>query len=103
MQCSIIVKDTVSFKAIHTEIDTMGRYIILICKVNNVVYTVVNVYLPNVKQLTCLKNIWKLVQKVQQGHTILCSDLNAIPNKQLDVSDTSHNRQGRAALSHSVS
>lgn len=41
---AISIKDTVSFKHIHAETDGY-IYAILVCEVNNAIYTIVNVYI----------------------------------------------------------
>lgn len=53
----IAVKDSVAFQLHHA----CGRYIILICTIDNVICTIVNVYAPNAHQLSFLNKIWKKI------------------------------------------
>lgn len=96
---AILIKDTISFRQIYKDVDVMGRYIILVGEVNNTIYTIVNVYLPNVKQISLLNRIWKRVREVREGYTIICGDFNAIPNKTLDVSAETPKSRERVTLS----
>lgn len=96
----IAVKDTVAFTLISQLSDPQGRYLILICQINNVLYSIINVYLPNVRPISSLRKIWKKVQPICQGHIVLCGDLNAIVNRQMDTSISSPSRSHRATLSN---
>lgn len=57
------VKDTVSFKPLDTTLDDQGRFIILICEINTVVYTIINIYASNTRQILFINKIWKKIQK----------------------------------------
>lgn len=81
----IAIKDTVSFKTLDVELDGQGRYIILICEINNQTYTIVNLYAPNSKQMTLFHKLWKRIQKKKQGHTLLCGDFNLAPDPSIDT------------------
>lgn len=76
-----------SFTQIETHIDASRRYIILVCEIYNTKYTLVNLYLPNTNQICFLKKIWKRVESIKQGHVILTRNFNAIPDKELDLSN----------------
>lgn len=89
---AILIKHTVAFKHISSYCNKVGRYIILTCEINNVVYTIVSTYAPNIKQISFLNKLWKKVKQRNSGHTILCGDLNAISNQQMDISNT--NKKG---------
>lgn len=58
---AIAVKDSIPFQHIETHLKTSGRYIILLCEISKIKYTLVNVYLPNVNQIRFIKKIWKKV------------------------------------------
>lgn len=67
------------------KMDTQGRFIILVASIDNVTYTIVNIYAPN-------KNpnqfIWKLItktQQIQEGFLIFC-DFNAPMDPAMDTS-----------------
>lgn len=51
------IKDTISFKLINLINDAQGRYIILVASIDNVIYTIVNIYAPN-------KNPHQFIQKI---------------------------------------
>lgn len=96
---AIAIRDSIPFTKLETHLDASGRYIILICEIFKTKYMLVNVYLPNTNQLRFLKRIWKKVESIKQGHVILTGDFNAIPNKELDLSNPMHSQQRRATLS----
>lgn len=92
----IAVRDSVAFTLVSQESDPQGRYLALVCQINNVLYSIVNVYLPNVRPISSLRKIWKKVQPLCQGHIILCGDFNAIVDRKMDTSISSLNRSHRA-------
>lgn len=63
----IAVRYSVAFSLLSTVTDDSGRFVILVCEVNNVKCMLVNVYLPNVHHLSYIRKIWKKVTKVRQG------------------------------------
>lgn len=48
----IAIKDTISFKLVSQIQDKQGHYLALVCEIINIVYTFINLYLPNVRTLT---------------------------------------------------
>lgn len=46
---AISIKDSVQFSQLEIHLDDSGRLIILICEINKVVYTLVNIYLSGKK------------------------------------------------------
>lgn len=52
---AIAIKNSVQFTQLEVHLDVSGRFIILVCEINKAVYTLVNVYLPNYKQLPFLE------------------------------------------------
>lgn len=52
---AIAIKNSIQFTQLKVNLDVSGRFIILVCEINKAVYTLVNVYLPNYKQLSFLK------------------------------------------------
>lgn len=63
----IAVNNSVAFVQHEVLLDPNGRYIILICEVNNVPYTIANIYAPNAGQLTFLCKILKKTLHLQKG------------------------------------
>lgn len=53
----IAIKDTISFNLLSEHFDPMGRYLIIVCDFNNVRYTLVNVYVPNRRQIHFLNGL----------------------------------------------
>lgn len=96
---AIAIKDSNPFNQLETHLDPSGRFIILICELYKIKYTLVNIYLPNTHQIRFLKKIWKKVESLKQGHVILTGDFNVIPNKELDLSNPLRSKQRRATLS----
>lgn len=65
-------------------------------------YSLLIVYLSNVKQFSFLKKLCRKVTNKRQGHIILCGDFNAIPDRDLDLSSASVKRQYRATLTNFI-
>lgn len=61
----IAIRDTVSFQQHSCTLDPEGRYIIIVCTIDNVVYTLVNLYAPNRRQTKFLKATLKKIRLVQ--------------------------------------
>lgn len=55
----IAIKDSVTFKLIVKQLDSHGRYIILIAEINNNLYTLVNLYALNKKMMKFLRQTTK--------------------------------------------
>lgn len=60
----ITIKDLIAFTHITTKSVDFSRNLILVCEINNVKYTVANVYLPNVKHFPFMNKVWKKVNRV---------------------------------------
>lgn len=82
----IAVSYTVAFRLHDMIIDTAGRFIVLVCEMNNVMYTLINLYAPNCRQLPFLHTLKKKVDSIKKGLVLYCGDFNCVPNKQLDYS-----------------
>lgn len=63
----LAIADSVSFTASQVVTDTHGRYIILLCFIDNCPYTIVNVYAPNTRQLRFLRKLWVKINKLKKG------------------------------------
>lgn len=85
----IAVRDTVLFQLIQSYTDPNGRYIILICNIDNVTCTIVNTYAPNSHQVSFLNNILKKVYKIRRRRLIWCGYFNGIGVKKLDPASKS--------------
>ena len=57
----IAVKDSTSFQLKKSVLDPEGRYIILICTINNVMFTLINVYAPNVHQMRFFRKLMAII------------------------------------------
>lgn len=88
----IVVKDSVAFMLVSQQSVPQECYLILVCQINNVLYSIISVYLLNVRPISSLRKIWKKVQPICQGHIILCGDLNAIVDRKMDTSQNSSHR-----------
>lgn len=93
------IKDTVSFQQIDIKTDTQGRFIILVASIDNTVYTIVNIYAPNKNPHQFIKKVIKKTKKIQKGHLIICGDLNAPMDPDMDTSKKGKNpRRGLANI-----
>lgn len=55
----IAVRDTLAFSLLQSYIDPGGRYDILVCTLDDINYTIVNVYAPNARQMQFHKKVLK--------------------------------------------
>lgn len=82
----IAINKSVAFK-LHTAVtDPKGRYIILVCELNNLLYTIVNLYAPNTGQASFLKALHHKINKHKQGALLICGDFNCVVDTSLDCS-----------------
>lgn len=89
----IVVRNSVTFHLNQSVSDPEGRYIILVCTINKIVYTLVNIYAPNIKQMRFLCKLMHIVQPLKQGHIIICGDYNLKPEVQLDSTSATKRRE----------
>lgn len=82
----IAKRDTISFQLQNCILDPEGRYIILLCTIENTTYTIVTLYAPNQRQMSFLKATFKRIKSVQQGQLLICGDFNLIPDNDIDSS-----------------
>lgn len=85
----IAIRDSLTFQLHQVYRDPGGRFIILLCDIANVRYTIVNVYAPNTRQLSFLNRLRKKVNKVKQGRVIWGGDFNAIVDTSIDSTSRS--------------
>lgn len=70
---------------LNAQIDEQECYIIYFTNKNDVIYTIVNIYTANTKQISFLHEVWKKVQKQKQGHILICGDFNLVPDTSVDI------------------
>lgn len=80
----IAIRNTVSFQLQNCVTDPDGRFIFLLCTINNVPYTLTSIYAPNHHQMHFLKKTLRSARKTQKGHLLVCGDFNLVPNKEMD-------------------
>lgn len=89
----VAVRDTVDFH-LHQELtDPNGRYIILVCFINKINYTLLNIYAPNTYQMRFLHKVLCIAQAVQKRHLVFCGDLNLVSEIHIDTTSTTKRRE----------
>lgn len=68
--------------------DSGGRYLILKCKINNIPFTLINVYTPNQGQIHMLLALLCKLDHLAEGRIVLGGDLNIILDPLLDTMST---------------
>lgn len=66
----IAIRNTVLFQEALTIKDPAGRFIILVCQLNNLPFTLVNIYAPNVGQVKFLRRVLAKTEEVKKGHLL---------------------------------
>lgn len=89
----IKVKNMVTFQLKQITLDPNGWYIILVCTINKVDYTLVNIYAPTVHQMQFFHRLMWIVKPMQQGHLIICGDFNIVPEVQIDSTSAEKRRE----------
>ncbi|XP_053567766.1 ventricular zone-expressed PH domain-containing protein homolog 1 [Bombina bombina] len=77
-------KITSSGRVIHVETDPEGRFLVLVCRLNSQLFTLVNVYAPNQGQIKILRRILHLVEGLRQGTLVVGGDFNLVWDPQVD-------------------
>lgn len=70
--------------------DANGLYLILLCTLNSVQFTFVNIYTQNKEQIRFLRTLLHQNKQVQTGNLLIGGDFKAIDDSSLD--STAHNR-----------
>lgn len=61
---AILIKNSVAFSLIEQIADPKGRFIIVICEVNSIRFTIASIYAPNKRQISFLRST---IQKIKQS------------------------------------
>lgn len=88
----IAIKDTVDFQLSKILIDPEGRYLILVCSINKISYTLSNIYAPNSHQKKFLHKVLRLTNQIKEGHLIICGDFNIAPDVIMDTTSPAKRR-----------
>lgn len=90
----ITIKGTASFKPLEVSLDDQGKFIILLCKIDKAIYTIVNVYAPNTRQMLFIHKLLRKIQKKNKGNVLLCGDFSVVLDGSLDTTGPTPNAQG---------
>lgn len=80
----VAIKNSVQFSLLQSVLDPNGRFIILVCQIDNVLCTIVNSYSPNSRQIAFLNKLWRRINEVKQGRIVWCGDFNGINDALVD-------------------
>lgn len=84
----IAIRDTLAFKLLNSYSDPEGRFFILVCTLDNVTYTLVNICAPNNRQMKFHKATLKKIHEMQKGHILMCGDFNLVSDFVMDSSSS---------------
>lgn len=73
---SILLSNTLPRQFLDFQTDQEGRYIFLKGKIHSEMFTLANVYLPNINQLTVLESCLSSLDSFSEGTLILGGDFN---------------------------
>lgn len=74
----IAIKNSVTFNLHPFVISADGWYIILVCTINNKIYTIVGAFAPNSKHGTFFCKLFTCIAKHKHGNLIIGGDLNLV-------------------------
>lgn len=84
----IAIKDTIQFQQEQLIFDLMARFIILVCLLDSVSYTLVHVYTPNVHQIRFLSKVLAKMKSVCQGNVNIGDDFNMVTDASIGSSSS---------------
>lgn len=94
-----LISNSVNFELIKEKGDKEGRYIIVIGKIDNVMVTFANIYVPPESDRTFLRSLFDIVLSEAEGILVCAGDWNTVLNYSLDSTSTkSHNSIRSKAL-----
>uniref|UniRef100_A0A8C5P8P1 Reverse transcriptase domain-containing protein n=1 Tax=Leptobrachium leishanense TaxID=445787 RepID=A0A8C5P8P1_9ANUR len=73
---SILIHQNVTFNLHRVIADPNGRYLFLICDINQMKHTIANFYCPNAGQLSFIRKAMVKLLEVSTGRLIVCGDFN---------------------------
>lgn len=85
----VAIRDTITFNLHQLISDPRGRYIILVCDINNIPCTLVTVYAPNTHQISFLTKLWKKIKRIKKGDLMWCGHFNIINEASMDSTSRS--------------
>lgn len=88
----IVIKRDTDFQPLQELYDPNGRFLILICTVNGVKYTILNLYAPNSRQTNFIRKTISKAISTRQGHLLVCSDFNLVADVQMDTTSAAKRR-----------
>ena len=83
---AIFVKQDLDFEYISESKDEEGRYIMVKCKIYDMVYIIVNYYGPNKDDLENMSIMLKKVEEYEESNLVIGGDFNFVMNIDLDKS-----------------
>lgn len=72
------MRDNVNFQHVQYETDLEGRFLLLLCSLDSIPFTVLSNYAPNSWQLKFLRNLLQQIKSMHSGHILLEEDFNTI-------------------------
>lgn len=88
----IAIKHNIDFRLTQEISDPQGRFLILLCTINNVKYTLLNIYAPNTQQMSFIRKTVRKAQENKQGHLLLCGDFNLVIDIHMDTTSAAKRR-----------
>lgn len=79
----LVFKNSGSFKLHASVLDPHGRFINLVCDINNITYTIAKIYVPNSRQIAFLCRVTKKVHHIRKGYQLICGDFNSIVDNEM--------------------
>lgn len=81
---SVLVKSGVKFSCSQVRIDELGRYIFLLCSIENARYVVANIYIPPPFNLDVLLKLYEFLLDKKEVPIVAMGDFNEVLDKGLD-------------------
>lgn len=87
---SILIHNSLNFELLKEIRDKEGRYVLVRCRLENRLVTLLNVYIPPGNSQNVLKVLFELIDSESQGTLVCGGDFNMVLNNKKD--STSHKR-----------
>uniref|UniRef100_A0A3Q3B6N5 Reverse transcriptase domain-containing protein n=1 Tax=Kryptolebias marmoratus TaxID=37003 RepID=A0A3Q3B6N5_KRYMA len=91
-----LISNSLNFELISEKGDKEGRFVIIKGRIDNVVVTIVNIYVPPESDRTFLKTLFDTIISFSEGVLVCAGDWNTIPNYALDTTSNKRQKTGRS-------
>lgn len=91
-----LISNSVNFELIRERCDKEGRYIIVVGRIDNILVTFANIYIPPESDKKLLKFVFDVINSESEGILICGGDWNTVLNRHMDTTSTNKKKHHRS-------